>query len=458
RRLSHADATNDDQQVSLPIRVAYGIGSIADGAKNAAFNGFLVLYYTTVLGLPGTLSGLAIFIALCVDAITDPLVGSISDHFRSRWGRRHPFMYFAAIPMGLCFYGLFSPPDGLSEQQLFVWLTGFAIGVRLFLTFYMVPSGALGPEMTTHYDERTRLVAYRWLIGWAGALAIASAGWFVFFADREVVGDGRLDPANYSQLGIFAGVLVASAILISSAGTHSVIPRLRQPAADGPVFSFGGFARDAAAALKSHTLRMLLGSSLFSAAALGVAEVLEQPRLPGRVPDHSPADRLRHGRPGEPALGQTQGRHRARAFRHPLGPAARTVSLRRHRARERQPDAAGLHHGPRHVPDRRGDPDRHPEQLHGHGRHRRTRIRVGPAPRRHLHRRHDLHGQGRLRLRELPRRRDPRPDRLPRGPGGRRGRQRPGGDDLPARAHRGPWPRRLLSLLALVHHAHAAQS
>ncbi|MBW2314413.1 MAG: MFS transporter [Deltaproteobacteria bacterium] len=272
--MSHADATNDDRQVTLPLRIAYGIGSIADGAKNAAFNGFLVLYYTTVLGLPGTLSGLAIFIALCVDAITDPLVGSISDHFRSRWGRRHPFMYFAAIPMGLCFYGLFSPPDGLSEQQLFVWLTGFAIGVRLFLTFYMVPSGALGPEMTTHYDERTRLVAYRWLIGWAGALAIASAGWFVFFADREVVGDGRLDPANYSQLGIFAGVLVASAILISSAGTHSVIPRLRQPAADGPVFSFGGFARDAAAALKSHTLRMLLGSSLFSAAALGVAEVL----------------------------------------------------------------------------------------------------------------------------------------------------------------------------------------
>ncbi|NNL68212.1 MAG: hypothetical protein HKP30_18325, partial [Myxococcales bacterium] len=182
-----------------------------------------MLYYTTVLGLPGTLSGLAIFIALCVDAVTDPLVGSISDHFRSRIGRRHPFMYFAAIPMGLCFYGLFAPPDGLSERQLFAWLTTFAIGVRLFLTFYMVPSGALGPEMTTHYDERTRLVSYRWLIGWMGALAILTSGWFVFFADREVVGDGRLDPANYPQLGLFAGVLVATAILVSSAGTHSVI-------------------------------------------------------------------------------------------------------------------------------------------------------------------------------------------------------------------------------------------
>ncbi len=267
-------AASDGRQVPFPIRVAYGVGSIADGAKNAAFNSFLVLYFTTVLGLPGTLSGLAIFIALCVDAVTDPLVGSISDHFDSRWGRRHPFMYLAAVPMGLCFYGLFAPPEGLSEGQLFAWLTVFAIGVRLFLTFYMVPSGALGPEMTTHYDERTRLVAYRWLIGWMGALSVTMSGWFVFFADTEVLGDGRLDASNYPQLGLFAGVLVATAILVSSAGTHSVIPRLKRVRPGGSLFSLRRFARDATSALQNHTLRMLLGGSLCSATAFGVAEVL----------------------------------------------------------------------------------------------------------------------------------------------------------------------------------------
>ncbi len=272
--MSAASAPADDRQVPFSIRIAYGIGAIADGAKNSAFNAFLVLYYTTVLGLPGTLSGLAIFIALCVDAITDPLVGSISDHFHSRWGRRHPFMYFSAIPMGLCFYGLFSPPEGLSQNQLFAWLVAFAIGVRLFLTFYMVPSGALAPEMTTHYDERTRLVSYRWLIGWLGALTVAMSGWLVFFADREVVGDGRLDSSNYPQLGIFAGILVATAILVSSAGTHRVIPKLRRVGAGGSLFSATRFARDAVAALRNHSLRMLLGSSLFSATALGVSEVL----------------------------------------------------------------------------------------------------------------------------------------------------------------------------------------
>ncbi len=272
--MSDAPATSEARQVRFPVRVAYGIGSIADGAKNAAFNGFLVLYYTTVLGLPGTLSGLAIFIALCADAVTDPLVGSISDHFRSRWGRRHPFMYFAAIPMGVSLYLLFAPPEGLTQNALFIWLTGFAIAVRTFLTFYMVPSGALGPEMTTNYDERTRLVSYRWLIGWMGALTVAMAGWLVFFADKEVLGDGRLDPTSYPKLGLFAGVLVATAILVSSAGTHSVIPRLRTTSVDGTFFSLSRFVRDAVAALRNHSLRMLLGSSLFAAMALGVSEVL----------------------------------------------------------------------------------------------------------------------------------------------------------------------------------------
>jgi len=105
----------------IPIRIqaAYGAGSIADGVKNGAFNAFLLFYYTTVLGLPGKWSGLALLIALCLDAITDPLVGSISDNFRaqpgsilSKLGRRHPFMFAAALPSGLCFYGLFAPRRG----------------------------------------------------------------------------------------------------------------------------------------------------------------------------------------------------------------------------------------------------------------------------------------------------------------------------------------------------------
>jgi len=93
--------------VRFATKIFYGVGSVSEGTKNTVFNVFLLFYYNQVLGLSGTLSGVAIFIALCIDAITDPLVGSISDNFHSRWGRRHPFMYLAALPMAVCFFLLF---------------------------------------------------------------------------------------------------------------------------------------------------------------------------------------------------------------------------------------------------------------------------------------------------------------------------------------------------------------
>ncbi|MFM8356815.1 MAG: MFS transporter, partial [Gammaproteobacteria bacterium] len=114
----------------LSTRLFQGLGALPDTWKNFAFNTFLLFYYNQVLGLTASLASAAIMIALIVDAITDPLVGSWSDSFRSRLGRRHPFMYASALPLGVSLYLAFSPPDGLSETGLFVWLTVFAVLVR----------------------------------------------------------------------------------------------------------------------------------------------------------------------------------------------------------------------------------------------------------------------------------------------------------------------------------------
>lgn len=259
--------------VPLRIKLAYGAGSIADGAKNSVFNSFLMLYYSAVLGLPAGWAGAAILVAMIVDGVTDPLMGSISDNFRSRWGRRHPFMYFAALPMGVCFYLLMAPPAGLGTLGLFWWMTAFSVGVRLFLTFYMVPSSALGPEITTHYDERTSLVSFRWMLGWLGAISVSQMGWRVFLADDGAGITGRLDPDNYPALGLYCAVLAALAILVSSAGTHSLIPSLRQPMKQGPLFSLPRFVSEVRSALGNRSYRMVLLASLFSASAIGVQEV-----------------------------------------------------------------------------------------------------------------------------------------------------------------------------------------
>ncbi|MEM9842892.1 MAG: MFS transporter, partial [Pseudomonadota bacterium] len=190
------------QNISLATKALYGGGSIASGIKDTAFNVFLLFFYTQVAGLSGALAGLAIFIALLLDAVSDPLVGYWSDRFQSAWGRRHPFMYFAALPMGAAFYFLFNPPFDASQNLLFVWMVVFAVLVRFFMTFYAVPSSALIAEMTANYDERTTLSGYRVFLGWVGGLTFATIGYVVFFAPSDAFEDGRLNPTAYQGFAL----------------------------------------------------------------------------------------------------------------------------------------------------------------------------------------------------------------------------------------------------------------
>ncbi|GIW42355.1 MAG: sugar transporter [Candidatus Binatia bacterium] len=261
-----------DARPPLSTRLFYGVGSVADGTKNASFNVFLLFYYNQVLGLSGTLSGLAIFAALCVDAITDPLVGSLSDSFRSRWGRRHPFMYASALPTAVSFALLFSPPSGLGQTGLFFWLLAFAVGVRVFLTFYLIPSGSMLPELTPDYDERTSLVSYRFFFGWAGGLLTAQMGYLYFFAPSERFADGRFDPDAYGSFGLAAAALIFFAILACAAGTHRWIPRLRAPTGDSP-FSLGRLRDEVRAALRNRSFRMLVLGAFFASVAAGFNDV-----------------------------------------------------------------------------------------------------------------------------------------------------------------------------------------
>ena len=152
---------------SVWLKLAHGSGAAAFGIKNGGFDYFLLLFYGTVVGLEPGLVGLAILIALVIDAISDPLVGYWSDNFRSRWGRRHPFMYAAALPVALSYFLLWNPPDW-GQTGLFLYLTLIAVLIRTFITFYETPSSALIPEITADYEERTSLQSYRLLFGWSG--------------------------------------------------------------------------------------------------------------------------------------------------------------------------------------------------------------------------------------------------------------------------------------------------
>ena len=153
-------------------KLLYGIGAIAFGVKDNGFSFFLLLYYNQVLGLPETWVGLGIMTALVLDAVIDPVIGHLSDHLHSRWGRRHPFMYAAAVPVALCYWALWNPPAGLGHGALFTYFLVVAALVRALIAVYEIPSASLVPELTDGYDERTSILSYRFFFGWWGGLTM----------------------------------------------------------------------------------------------------------------------------------------------------------------------------------------------------------------------------------------------------------------------------------------------
>jgi Na+/melibiose symporter-like transporter len=260
--------------MQFSTKLGYGVGQVSDGVKLAAFSTFLFFYFNQVLGLSGSLAGGAALIALIFDAVTDPMVGQMSDRFKSRWGRRHPFMLVGSLFFGLSLFILFCPPAGLSEYGLFWWMLGWSMCVRLLLTLFYVPHLSLGAEMVTGYHERTALIGYRVFFSYFGGIVISVIGFTVFFPKTEIFTNGMLNAANYPAFGLFAGVVASLTMLWSVFATRSTIPKLSQPILDPkakhPLLAFVTVF----STLRLHSFRVLFFTILVFMTMVGVTQTL----------------------------------------------------------------------------------------------------------------------------------------------------------------------------------------
>jgi len=254
-------------RLGLSTKLFYGFGTVAFGVKEQGFSSLLLIFYNQVIGMPAATVGAAIMVALVFDSILDPVMGQVSDNWRSRWGRRHPFMYAAAVPVALSYILLWNPPE-LSPGMMFAYLVAVAIVIRSFITMYEIPSSALAPELTQDYHERTQVFAYRQFFGWLGGVGMTVLALQVFLrpdADNPV---GQLNRDGYHAYALCAAAVMLVAILVSTVGTHRHIPQLRIP----PVrkITLGGLFREMAATLAHRSFLMLIVAGLFNAMAQGL--------------------------------------------------------------------------------------------------------------------------------------------------------------------------------------------
>ena len=217
------EKTVSAQDASNLTIYTYGVGAIGVGIKNNLLGTWTLIYYNQVLGLDAYLVTIALALALVFDAISDPLIGIWSDRVRTRWGRRHPFMYIAVIPFALSYYFLLADPGDIEDSDLFYRLLLLMLTLRLSMTFYEVPRGALGPELTKDYDQRNKIQGVSMALGWVGGAGIGAIHQYFF------LGDSFLNEQGYHMLAFWGGLGIFISTLYSALGTHHHIPSLYTP-------------------------------------------------------------------------------------------------------------------------------------------------------------------------------------------------------------------------------------
>lgn len=251
----------------LPTRLVmfHGLGAVAYGVKDSGFSVFLLLFYNQVLGIDAGLVSLALALALVLDGLLDPAIGYLSDHTRSRWGRRLPWLYLSALPLGVIWALLWMPtPD---NPPGFIGLVLLAMLVRMAVSCCEVPSIALVPELTRDYDERSRLVRYRFLFSWIGGLIMAALAYGVFLRD------GLLQPEGYRQFGIAGGALIVLSVLVSAYGQHKTAAAIR-PAAPTTRPTPREAIREITQTFAFPALRVAIGAEICAFASQGLGFAL----------------------------------------------------------------------------------------------------------------------------------------------------------------------------------------
>ncbi len=258
----------------LPIRtkLSYGLGTVAFGIKDQGFNTLLMLYYNQVVGLPASWVGTAIMIAMMIDAVSDPLIGHYSDHLKSRWGRRHPFMYASALPLAFAYFLLWSPPAGSHEMQ-FVYLLLTSVAVRVALACYEIPASALLPEFTNDYNERTSIATYRAMFLAVGSVGMAVLVFKLFLQPTPEQPVGQLNASGYAHYGMAAAIVMLFCVLLSAWGTHHRIPTLATNHNEERV-GLGELWRGMKILLQDRAYLSILACSMLFAIAVGFSTTI----------------------------------------------------------------------------------------------------------------------------------------------------------------------------------------
>lgn len=200
-------------------RIAWLLSAMPELIKSFAWDAFVLFFYAQVVGLDGALLGLALLIILVCDALSDPIAGVLSDRLRrAPLGRRRTMMAIGILPYAIGLVGVFAVPAGLSQWSIFAWLLAFGLLARVGISFYSVPTFALGAELSRDPQERALIATFRNVGNQLAILILPTIAFSLYFVPTPGFERGQLNPEPYPWFGLTAVGISVFCMLVAIFG------------------------------------------------------------------------------------------------------------------------------------------------------------------------------------------------------------------------------------------------
>ena len=220
------------KMVTTAQKLSLGFGDLGYSLVANTFSSYMLFFGNTVMGVSGTLMGVAIAIGTVWDAITDPVMGFISDNTRNNFfGRRHLFILIGTIGMTIANVLLWSVPMTFSPVLKMVWFMLCIIALRTFTTMFQTPVAALSLDMSNDYNERANIQIVKSVFTILGILLpTLLIGVFQtdFYNEAGELVDGRFNPQGYLNFGYLTSACCVLFGIFMVICTYSHVPRLRE--------------------------------------------------------------------------------------------------------------------------------------------------------------------------------------------------------------------------------------
>jgi GPH family glycoside/pentoside/hexuronide:cation symporter len=218
--MMNGEGSAASNRIGIGMKFGYGVGDFAFNLAYQTTALFLLYFFTDVFAIGAAAAGTIFLVSKLWDAVSDPMMGYISDHTNSRWGKKRPYILFGAVPLGLALYLLFASPDIPVDMRFIYGLITFILFCTV-ITVLNVPYAALTASLTIDIKERANITGYRMTFGLIGTLVAAGA-------TKLIVGAFPNEVTGFRMMSIFYALVIAAVMFTTFASVRERVVHVEE--------------------------------------------------------------------------------------------------------------------------------------------------------------------------------------------------------------------------------------